>query len=301
MTAVSTAGRQSVGVRPAPGRPARDRRLILVTGASTGIGEATVLRLAALGYRVLAGVRRAEDAARLQAAAPNLETILLDITSGEHLANLAERLALEPGGIGGLVNNAGTVTIGPVEKVSTDAWRQAFETNVIGTVAVTKAALEGLIQAKGRVVNVSSPTGRVALPLFGAYSATKFALEGFNDTLRREIGPLGVHVICVQPGAIATPLFDKGIDQADAMVESAPPQLVERYANLIDSARRAAADGAENGRPPAAAAGLIVKALTTRFPRTRYGLGLESRAASTAARLLPDSALDALFARLAAH
>ena len=271
---------------------------VVVTGASSGIGEATVLRLAAGGQRVLATVRRKVDADRLRAHSDLIETELVDVTSQADVSRLRERLRDERDGLAGLVNNAGTATVGPIEEISVDAWRRAVETNVLGTIAVTKACIPGLLAGGGRVVNVSSPSGRLAFPLLGPYAVTKFALEAFNDTLRRELAHQGVRVICVSPGVVSTPLYDKGLRQADAMLASADPEVVERYAGLTASAQRAAIDGAAGARPAADVAAVIARALTARAPRLRYTVGADARAASVAARVLPDRLLDGLLAQL---
>ena len=176
-------------------------RLALVTGASTGIGRACATHLAGLGFHVLAGVRDPAD------APDGLEPLLLDVTSESDVAAAAERVG---GELHALVNNAGIAISGPVEIVPVEEWRRLMEVNLLGQVAVTRALLPAILRARGRVVNMSSISGRVANPLFGPYAASKFALEAVSDALRREVGPHGVRVVSVEPGGIATPIWGKG-------------------------------------------------------------------------------------------
>ena len=175
--------------------------LALVTGASSGIGRACATHLASRGFHVLAGVRNEAD------APPRTEPIRLDVTRAEDIAAAAERVGPS---LHALVNNAGIAVNGPIEVVPVEDWRHQFEVNVIGQVAVTRALLPALLDARGRIVNMSSIGGRVAMPLFGPYAASKFALEAVSDTLRREVGPHGVKVARVEPGIIATPIWGKG-------------------------------------------------------------------------------------------
>jgi NAD(P)-dependent dehydrogenase (short-subunit alcohol dehydrogenase family) len=263
-------------------------RLALVTGTSTGIGRATALHLSRRGFEVLAGVRRLED------APPGLEPIRLDVTSPHDIAAAAERVG---GALHALVNNAGIAVNGPVELVPVDEWRRQFEVNVFGQVAVTRALLPALLNARGRIVNISSISGRAAWPLIGPYTASKFALEAVTDTLRREVGPLGVRVVSVEPGGIATPVWEKSRAEADRMVAEMPPTTRRRYDGLIAGILHHAERLARDGLQPDAIAEVVGDALTARRPRTRYVVGGQAKAQAVAARLLPDRALDLLVAR----
>lgn len=176
---------------------------VLVTGAGRGIGRATALRLAASGWTVHAGVRRAEDGEALVAASPGgrLHPVLLDITDA---AQIAAAVSTLPDRLDAVVNNAGVVVPGPVEAVALDALRRQLEINVVGQIAVTQAVLPRLRTARGRVVFVSSVSGRVSAPMMGLYSASKYALEALADALRMELRPWRVGVVLVEPGAIDT-------------------------------------------------------------------------------------------------
>jgi NAD(P)-dependent dehydrogenase (short-subunit alcohol dehydrogenase family) len=262
--------------------------LALVTGASTGIGRACATHLAGLGFEVLAGVR---DPA---AAPPGLEAVRLDVTSPEDIAAVAERVGPS---LHALVNNAGIAVNGPIEVLPVAEWRRQLEVNVLGQVAVTQALLPALLNARGRIVNMSSISGRIALPLVAPYAASKFALEAVNDALRREVGPHGVHVACVEPGAIATPVWEKSRAEGERLVAEMPDDARRRYDALINGLRRQVERMARNGLPPAAVAEAVGHALTARRPRTRYVIGREARVRLLVAGLLPDRAFDALVRR----
>ena len=267
---------------------------VVVTGASTGIGEATAHHLKGLGFEVHAGVRKPEDAERLRAA--GVQPLTLDVTDSESIA--AARSEVGDGPLAGLVNNAGVAVSGPVEFVPIDELRHQLEVNLIGQVAVTQAFLPQLRQARGRVVNVSSIGGRVALPLMSPYNASKFGLEAVSDSLRRELRDFGVSVSVVEPGGVKTPIWRKGNSAADELMASAPPEAERLYGGMIESLR-AEADKIDRARglPPEAVAEVIGEALTARRPRTRYLVGRDAKLRARAAGLLPDRMMDALIAR----
>ncbi len=262
--------------------------LALVTGTSSGIGRATALHLASRGFEVLAGVRRAQD------APPGLEPLVLDVTSERDLAAAAERVG---GSLDALVNNAGIAVNGPVEVVADEDWRRQLEVNLIGPIALIRALLPALLAARGRVVNISSISGRVSLPLVAPYSASKFALEAVGDALRREVGPHGVHVVTVEPGVIATPVWDKSREAADELIAAMPADARRRYEGPIAGMLRESERRAREGLPPEAVAEVVGRALQARRPRARYVVGRDARGLAALARVLPDRALDALLAR----
>jgi NAD(P)-dependent dehydrogenase (short-subunit alcohol dehydrogenase family) len=262
--------------------------LALVTGASSGIGRACATHLSGLGFHVLAGVRDEAD------APPGLEAVRLDVTSEADVAAAAERVGAE---LGALVNNAGIAIMGPVEGVPVEDWRRQLEVNLIGQIAVTRALVPALIRGHGRIVNMTSIGGRVAMPLFGPYSASKFALEAVTDALRRELRPHGVKVSAVEPGAIATPIWDKGLADASERLAGMPPDVPRRYEGLIAMVRGAAENMGRDGLAPEEVAEAVGRAVTARRPRTRYVVGRDARVQAALARLLPDRAFDALIRR----
>jgi NAD(P)-dependent dehydrogenase (short-subunit alcohol dehydrogenase family) len=271
------------------------RGRVVVTGASTGIGEATARHLAGLGFEVLAGVRKDADAERVGQIA-GVEALKLDITDSASIAAAAERIG--DGGLYGLVNNAGIAVAAPMEFIPLDELRRQIEVNFIGQVAMIQALLPALRRGKGRIVNVSSIGGRLALPINGPYHASKFALEAVSDTLRREVAQHGVTVVVVQPGGIKTPIWDKGLDAANAMMAGLGPEVRKLYGSLIESIERASRQiAAETGLPPSDVAETIGEALTKRRPRTRYLVGRDAKARAALARVLPDRVFDRLLAR----
>ena len=267
---------------------------VLVTGASTGIGEAAAMHLTGLGFDVVAGVRKAEDEDRLRAA--GLDTVRLDVTDSAHIAALREQFAERP--LAGLVNNAGVAVAGPLEFLPIDNFRQQIEINLIGQVAVTQAVLPALRRGGGRILNVTSIGGRIAFPFTGAYHASKFGLEGVSDTLRRELDGQGVAVIVIEPGGVKTPIWRKGTAVADEMAASMPPEAERLYGRLRDAIRAESVKIAERtGLEPSAVAEVIGTALTTSRPKTRYLVGRDAKSQWAIAKRVPDRVMDRLIAR----
>jgi NAD(P)-dependent dehydrogenase (short-subunit alcohol dehydrogenase family) len=268
--------------------------IVLVTGASTGIGEATALHLRELGFEPVAGVRRDEDAERLRGQ--GLRTVKLDVTDEAQIA--AARGELGDGALAGLVNNAGVAVAAPLEFLPVEQLRRQLEINVVGQVAVTQAFLPALRRAGGRIVNVSSIGGRVALPLLAAYNASKFALEAVSDSLRRELRQQGVDVIVIEPGGVKTPIWGKGNELAASMMAAMPPEAERLYGRMVEAVRRETAKiEHERGLPPRAVAEVIGRALTVSRPRTRYVVGSNARLRARMAAVLPDRVMDRLIGR----
>ncbi|WP_112262915.1 SDR family NAD(P)-dependent oxidoreductase [Lentzea terrae] len=260
--------------------------LVVVTGASTGLGRATARELARCGFHVLAGVRRETDAV----AAPGIEPVLLDITRPEQVGALAARIGNRS--VHALVNNAGIQVNAPVETLPLDQWRHVFEVNLFGHIAVTQALLPVL--RNGRVVNISSVGGKVAMPTYGAYAGAKFALEAVSDALRRE----GVQVVVIEPGGVRTEMARRGIATANTLAADMTPEQNARYGRLIRTINELMASGTEAGVTAEAAAQVVAKAVTTRRPRTRYTIGRDAALITRLSRVLPDRALDRVIAAL---
>ena len=270
------------------------RGAVVVTGASSGIGEATALHLRSLGFEVFAGVRKDEDAERL--AGRGVDTLRLDITSADSIQDARAGIGERP--LAGLVNNAGVAVSAPLEFVPIEELRRQLEINLVGHVAVTQAFLPALRAGRGRIVNMSSIGGLVALPLMGPYNASKFALEGVSDSLRRELRGQGVDVCVIEPGGVKTPIWQKGNAAAAAMLDGMPPEAQERYGKMIESLRQESSKiEQENGIAPQAVAEAVGHALTAKRPKTRYLVGRDAKTRAPLAKLLPDRALDALIAR----
>jgi len=275
-------------------------RAVVVTGASTGIGRATALALDAAGHRVFAGVRRAADGEALRAAAPRVEPLALDVTDAAQRAAAAARVgdAVGDAGLFALVNNAGVVVPGPLEFLELAELRRSLEVNAVAPVAVAQAFLPLLRRARGRLVHVGSSSGYLATALMGAYAASKFALEALADAQRRELAGSGVEVVLVQPGAIATPIWEKGLAYGEQLERTLSPEALALYgrdvARLRDYARRAP------GRaiPAERVAAVVVRALAAARPRTRYRVGADAKLGLALARLLPGRVLDRVLERL---
>jgi NAD(P)-dependent dehydrogenase (short-subunit alcohol dehydrogenase family) len=267
---------------------------VLVTGASTGIGEATVMHLRELGFSPIAAVRKDEDAERLEGR--GLRTTRIDGTDADQIAAAREALGDEP--LAGLVNNAGIAVAAPLEFLPIDRLRQQLEINLIGQAAVTQAFLPALRRGRGRIVNVSSIGGRVGLPLVGAYNASKFGLEGLSDSLRRELRPHGVDVILIEPGGVKTPIWKKGEELADEMLEDVPPEAERLYGRMIAAVRTGTQRIArETGIEPSEVAEVIGTALTSSRPRARYLVGSDAKQRAVMAKLLPARVMDRLIIR----
>ncbi len=273
----------------------------VVTGASSGIGHATALHLDSLGFSVWAGVRKEADAEGIATAGSDrLRPLTIDVTDAASIAAAAEavRAGADGAGLAALVNNAGVAVSAPVEFVPIDQLRHQLEVNLIGQVAVTQAFLPQLRQARGRVVMVSSIGGRIGLPLAGPYAASKFALEGISDSLRREVGHMGVDVVVIEPGGVKTPIWEKGTATADAILEGAPPEYERLYGKLEEGLREEVERiSTRTGVEPSAVAEAIGRALKADKPKTRYLVGRDAKLRGALAKRLPDRAFDRLIAR----
>jgi NAD(P)-dependent dehydrogenase (short-subunit alcohol dehydrogenase family) len=270
------------------------RELVVVTGTSTGIGAAAAREFARRGFHVLAGVRRPQDADAIRAT--HVEPVILDITDADHIRSLSSRVAQDPGKLRALVNNAGIQVNVPIEAFPIDRWRRLFEVNLFGHVALTQALIPALIDANGRVINISSVGGRVAMAAYGPYAATKFALEATSDALRRELASSGVAVVVIEPGAVQTEMLDRATAAADDVLGAMTLEQGRRYGRLVQAVNAQAVSSTRAGLPAEAAARVIAKAVTARRPRTRYGVGRDAALITRMARVLPDRALDRVIA-----
>jgi NAD(P)-dependent dehydrogenase (short-subunit alcohol dehydrogenase family) len=267
---------------------------VLVTGASTGIGEATVHHLKSLGFDPIGAVRKDEDAERLEGR--GVRTVRIDVTDAGQIAAARDELGDAP--LAGLVNNAGIAVAAPLEFLPMDKLRQQLEINLIGQAAVTQAFLPALRRARGRIVMVSSIGGRVALPLVGAYNASKFGLEGLSDSLRRELNGQGVDVILIEPGGVKTPIWKKGEEIADEMLDDMPPEAERLYGGMITTLRARTKEIEEKlGMEPSEVAEAIGTALTASRPRARYVVGSDAKVRAPMARFLPPRVMDRLIGR----
>jgi NAD(P)-dependent dehydrogenase (short-subunit alcohol dehydrogenase family) len=272
--------------------PSDRRELIVVTGASTGMGAATARELTRRGFHVLAGVRREIDADALRGE--GIEPHILDITVESDVAAIADRVAADPLGrpLRALINNAGIAVNAPVEALPIAEWRRQFEVNLFGHVAMIQALMPSLLRSSGTVVNISSVGGKVALPTYPAYAGTKFALEALSDSMRREVNDLGVKVVVVEPGAVKTQMAQRGVATADRLKAGMTADQLERYGGLIDAMSSLARSYDTDGVPAERAAKVIANAATAPRPRTRYTIGRDAAILLRLSRVVSDRFLD---------
>lgn len=280
---------------------AENRKVALITGASTGIGRATALTLAKRGFEVFAGVRKKADGVAVQKdAGTNLTPLIIDVTKPASIAKAEAAVSEAAGerGLSALVNNAGIAVSGPLETLPLDDFRKQLEVNLTGHLAVTQAMLPLLRTARGRIVNVTSIGGRIAYPFTGPYHASKWGLEALSDSLRVELQPWGIDVIVIEPGNIATEIWDRGLDKAAETREKLGPKSERLYGKALDKMEKTMRKAGESGIPAEKVADTIAEALTASRPRTRYLIGRDAKGALTGKRLLPDRAFDQVVTRL---
>lgn len=293
---------------------------VLISGCSSGIGRAAALRMAARSWRVLAGVRTAHAAAELAAASPNITPIMLDVTRPADLASATELVTrLTAGrGLDALVNNAGICTAGPLELVPLEAWRTQLEVNVLGVVALTQAMLPLLRQAgarlaaagagqsadrsagspaTARIINISSISGRAALPMLGPYAASKFALGAITHALRQEVAPHHIRVCLLEPGSFDTAIWNKSTAAADALAAAADPAARAAYQPLITAVKTKIAHAAATARPLEPLIDHIERCLIAPRPPARIVVGTSSRLTAVAWSILPTAWTDWAIAR----
>jgi NAD(P)-dependent dehydrogenase (short-subunit alcohol dehydrogenase family) len=252
-------------------------RSVLVTGASRGIGRATAERLVEKGWEVYAGVRE-------QSAAPAGTTpVVLDLRSVDAEA-LRAALPERPDAV---VNNAGVVVGGPIEALALDDLRDQLEVNVVGQVAVTQAVLPLLRESRGRIVLISSVSGRSMSPMTGAYSASKYALEAIGDALRIELRPWDVKVVLVEPGAIDTDLWQKAPETLEETSAGMTPETARLYAGHVEGVRKTVRTMQKSAAPVSTVVDAIERALTAQRPRARYMPGIPAKAQTWMQAALP--------------
>lgn len=265
--------------------------VLLITGASTGIGRDAAVRLASAGFDVFAGVRTDEDA--LSVKRDGLTPVMVDVTDDAQVEAAVATVAKAGGGkIDALVNNAGVAVPHPIETLTVDDLSHQLNVNVLGTHRVTRACLPHIIEAEGRIIMVGSASGRVAPPFMGAYVTSKFALEGYTDTLRREVEEFGVKVCLVEPGQVKTPIWSKSTINANT-IPDLPVRYQERAKKMLVASRIAAKKGIE----PSQVSDAIEHAATAGSPNARYGMPFQARVVSRFFPVLPEWIADKLVLR----
>jgi Short-chain dehydrogenases of various substrate specificities len=281
------------------------RKFILITGCSSGFGHASALELATRGWHVFATVRKEEDGvkllqdAELHHCSSNITPLLCDITDSEQIKRLhsevedllrSELVTMQSKrmpGLDALLNNAGTAYAGPMELVSLADLRAQFELNVFAHVAVTQAFLPLLKTAHGTIINVSSISGKISVPVTGLYSASKYALEGISDAWRLELAPFGVHVCLIEPASSPTNIWETSFERS--MAHLGQNAGTGEYAHLIKYTERLAMTSGRNGFPVQKFVDVVVRILSSKHPRARYGVPASAIFVMQLRRFLPDA------------
>ncbi len=272
-----------------------DLSTVLITGGTEGLGRATAVLLAEQGYRVFAAGRSAERRARLEAYARErqlaLEAVEMDVCDDASVERALAEVRAKAGPLDVLVNNAGVGYIAVMEEIRMEDLRRQFETNFFGAVRVTQRVLPEMRQrCRGRIINMSSVAGKLAIPLFGPYSGSKFALEGMTDALRLEVYPFGIYVVLIEPGYIPTNFQDTSLKLSTAYRAAASNSPYARvYKGFVGSWKKATR---QPRNTPEDCARVILRALRENPPRPRYTVTRSAQVASWAKRLLSDRALD---------
>lgn len=271
--------------------------IIVVTGTSTGIGNATAKELASRGYYILAGVRREIDADAIRTE--NIEPIVLDITNETDISNLIKRINNDPEKrtLRALINNAAIEINAPLEVLPLSEWKRQFDVNVFGQVAMIQALLPALFQSRGTIINITSIGGKVAMAGYGPYASTKFAVEGLSDSLRRELEPFGVKVILIEPGGVISPMSLQVRIKAEKITNEMNPEHRNRYGNLMHAMVSMAESYIKKAVSAEKAGKIIANTLIKKRPRPRYTIGSDASMVRFLNWLLPDSQFDSLLAR----
>jgi len=278
-----------------------DGKSVVITGASTGIGAVCALHLDKLGFRVFAGVRKDEDGEALKArASERLRPIQIDVTQTDPIAAAAAEVSEAVGaeGLDGLVNNAGIAVAGPLEFLPIEELRRQLDVNVIGLVAVTQAFLPLIRKARGRIVNIGSISGKRTRPFVAPYAASKHAIEALSDGLRMELRAWGIEVCLLEPGTIATPIWEKTRVKSDVLEKDMPEECKRLYGPAMDKLKVAIERIVTKATPPEDVAKTVLHALTAPRPKTRYLMGRNARLEAILVGCLSDRAYDRLLLRM---
>ena len=274
---------------------------VIVTGSSSGIGRACALGLDRTGFAVFAGVRKVEDGGGLVAeSSGRLTPIVLDVEDDTSIESAAEtvRSSLPRGtGVWGLVNNAGISVTGPLEFLDLADLRRQFEVNVVGALAVTQEFLPLLREARGRIINVGSITGRIAVPFSGPYCASKAALAAMNDALRVELKPFGVRVVLVELGSFKTPIWEKYASRTDRASQDVSEAARRLYDPSVKASLEVARLRGASSPSPEIVARAVARVLSSRRPKSRYVVGVDARIGVLLEKCVPARVLDKAMAR----
>lgn len=268
----------------------KDKLYVLVTGASRGIGEASALYLDKLGFTVFAGIRKEEDGSKLRKYSSNrIIPVFLEVTDSKSIENAASMISneVEEHGLYGLVNNAGIAVAGPLELIPVEKIREQFEINVIGQIAIIQAFLPLIRKANGRIINISSKEGLLAMPFVGPYCASKFAMEAFSDALRIELKQWKIPVIIIEPGVVATQLPRKSLNDAENFIRQLSGHSSCLYNSCINNVLGIADRIINSAISADKVARTIAAAISSRKPKSRYIVGRDARMFAFLAKFTP--------------
>lgn len=281
-------------------------KLVVITGASTGIGKATALLLARRDYHVIACVRKPADGEQLLLECDrNLEYFILDVNQTEHIEKLREHVgrffqSASSVDFFALINNAGVSPVAPMAIVSKDEMEFIFRTNVFSVVELIQALFPYLEATSGRIVNISSGSGVMAIPLSGAYSMSKYSVEALSDILRIEFKQFGIKTVVVEPGLIRTSIHGKNLASMEEVIAGMSPEQRAAYEPHLRVYVETQGKQAETATPPEEVSKVIIKALEVRKPKTRYGAGSDAKALRMIHWLLSDRLRDLIVSKIGA-
>lgn len=260
---------------------------IVISGASTGIGFATAVALTHAGHQVFAGVRKSTDGETLLLAAPQCQILKLDVTDTQQITHAVTAVKSEsnPGLPLILINNAGIAMAGPIECLPVAEFRKQFEVNVFAVIDMIQQFSPMVRESQGRIINISSISGRLAAPFLGPYSASKFALEGLSDALRRELAPLGVKVALIEPGPIQTPIWEKGLSGREGSLGAMDPERLKIYEHRLGRFMKFVQQSGQNADPVELVVRAIEQAAFSKNPQARYFVGGQAKAGNFISRL----------------
>lgn len=277
------------------------QQTVVITGASSGIGRASVARMSRAGWRVFATVRKKADSDSLRREfSDHVHPVLMDVEDEASIQAAAAEIETASSGRGldGLVNVAGIGMVRPLEYATMADVRKIFDINFFGQLATMQAFLRLLRRHRGRIVNITTVGVNLAIPFGGLLNASKSAFAKVSDTLRLEMHPFGVRVIAIEPGSINTPAVDKTLGDLEQVIANLPKEAQQQYGAMIRKMGQRGYAMEKNGSSPDVVAAAVFHALTSSRPRIRYRVGKHARLLSTLPRILPESLMDALLRKM---
>ncbi|GAB5493349.1 MAG: oxidoreductase [Phototrophicaceae bacterium] len=270
-------------------------KTVFISGATSGIGLVTAQKLHELGWKVYAGGLQSDDFSVLEYG---ITPLPFDISDATDIEGAVKFMTIDLNQLDALVNCAGIQVSSPLEALPVERLRQQFEVNVFGHFQIIQGLLPLLRQSeKGRIVNVSSLMGQVAMPMLGAYSMSKHALEAMSDVLRMELAQFGIHVAVVEPSAIDTPMTSKALHDLEALRQASSDDIQIQYEHFFDAMTKTLASQGQHATPPAKIANAIIHAITSNRPKARYAIGIDVMGLSTIRKILPESLFDRILLR----